>query len=405
MFSSSSAANGHRWLSAAALLSTAALVLTACGSGEEGDAGTDDKSPFVVALTGDATGNQTSLYPGALGAQAALKKINSEGGINGRQIEIKGIFDSKSTAEGGTASAQQAVAAEPSVIISSNVSASESGATAVYSRTGIPVFAMSGTEPNKVPPTAWSFGLGVATKQIAAVMVAKAKLVLGGSLQGKKIAFAGLSAPAIDETLNYVKELAKTEGFEVAPIERTPPGNTAFATQAAGITAAGVDLVFTQDSTPGTIVIAKALAVAGYDGPVISTHGASQPEVFAEIANDSFMAYRAASVPADNKESGLYKFAIANGVTAEQLTNPYFSQGWAQAYAAAEVLKSCEGACDPEAFEAAAQKLTSYEVPDGALFGPVTLSPQRHYGLSTFQFYEWDGSKVVTSGDPITLQD
>lgn len=63
------------------------LSLAACGAG--GDKGGDDKAPIKIGSIQDLTGGASSSgQPQAWGVEYAVKWINENGGINGRQIEL-----------------------------------------------------------------------------------------------------------------------------------------------------------------------------------------------------------------------------------------------------------------------------------------------------------------------------
>jgi branched-chain amino acid transport system substrate-binding protein len=72
-----------------ALLIALVMVLSLAACGANGEQGGDDKAPIKIGSIQDLTGGASSSgQPQAWGVEYAVKWINENGGINGRQIEL-----------------------------------------------------------------------------------------------------------------------------------------------------------------------------------------------------------------------------------------------------------------------------------------------------------------------------
>lgn len=93
----------------------ASLVLSACG-GSDGAGGSSDAEP-IKTMTVAAINSQTGSWPNARTAtEAAVEKINAEGGVGGREIEL--IFcDSQGTPTGLAKCGQQAVQEQVTAVV------------------------------------------------------------------------------------------------------------------------------------------------------------------------------------------------------------------------------------------------------------------------------------------------
>jgi ABC-type branched-subunit amino acid transport system substrate-binding protein len=231
-------------------------------------------------------------------------------------------------------------------------------------------------------------------------MVTKMKQVLGGSLTGKRFAIARNQSASIDSFAAIIQAATSKEGFTIVDTENMTNGAPSFASQAAKIAAAKVDGVFMLAIFDDTITQAKALAAAGFNGPIIELHSGNSPSVFKAIALDNFYAARPSPVPQPG--DALYKLAEANGFTST-VQNDRFPLGYTAGAIIAKALQECASPCSNANLNKALEGIHNLTIPEGASFGPITFTPDQHQGGTTFMFYKWSSAdgKEVPSGQPI----
>src|SRR5205823_3361376 len=101
------------------------------------------------------------------------------------------------------------------------------------------------------------------------------KSLFGGSLSGKKVAFEGLVSPAVDGNLAGTKTAVEAAGGTMGQVVRDPITFSSWSSQAANVVGSKADAVVVNNTDPNTATVAKALLVAGFTGPIISTEGAN----------------------------------------------------------------------------------------------------------------------------------
>lgn len=140
-----------RCVSAAALLVAGAMTLTACGGsdgGSGGSSGSDDDAIVIgmlAPLTGAAavTGEQMADV-----VKMAVEEINADGGVDGRDLELK-VYDDKLTADDAAKAAQRAITVDKvTALVGTLASASALAVREVAERNEVPflVPAASATE-------------------------------------------------------------------------------------------------------------------------------------------------------------------------------------------------------------------------------------------------------------------
>ncbi|GAA4742227.1 ABC transporter substrate-binding protein [Nocardioides endophyticus] len=136
-----------RLSAAAALLVAGAMMLTACGSSDDGG-GSDDGAIVIgmlAPLTGAAavTGEQMADV-----VKMAVEEINADGGVEGRDLELK-VYDDKLTADDAAKAAQRAITVDKvTALVGTLASASALAVREVAERNKVPflVPAASATE-------------------------------------------------------------------------------------------------------------------------------------------------------------------------------------------------------------------------------------------------------------------
>jgi branched-chain amino acid transport system substrate-binding protein len=98
-----------------ALAATAGLVLAGCGSKSASSEG--GKDPLVVAVVVPLTGASAKTAEQMVnGAKLAVEKVNTDGGVGGRKLEIK-VYDDKLTGEDAGKESQRAITRDRAIAI------------------------------------------------------------------------------------------------------------------------------------------------------------------------------------------------------------------------------------------------------------------------------------------------
>lgn len=378
------------------------LVVTACGSSKSSSTPTTAGGPTTAAsssgsgpATGspvkigdveDITGGDSSNGGGShAGVLTAVKLINAAGGINGHVLDVT-TYDAASEPTQAEAVIREAESAGPAAITGYIGSAESSAAGGIISAGDIPW--VSGdyqtSETNSLPfwfmdsPT----GAGVAAGAVNGL-----KSLLGGSLTGKKIAFEGIISPAVDANLAAIKSAVEADGGTVGPIIRDPLVITSWASQAANVMAAKPDAVIINHTEPMSALVAKALGVAGFTGPIITTEGASSDTMLSSVNQPNFYAVRETTEPLPG--SALYQAAIAAGQSPTNIATTDFDKGFAAVYVIADTLKACGTPCSTSKFDSTLKGLGSITIPDHAMAGPLDFTNGQS-GLTAAQVWTWD---------------
>jgi ABC-type branched-subunit amino acid transport system substrate-binding protein len=368
----------------------AALAVAACGgSTSNNSSSSQSKAPYQIAFITDLTGgNSGNSLGGQAGFNTAVKEINDSGGVAGHKLSIT-TYDSQSNVATHAAVLRQALASNPTAISGQWLSSSTAGSASIFASSNVPVVGASYiiTGVDTVPyffstsPVASGVGSGVANGL---------KALFGGSLSGKKVAFEGLISPAVDGNLAGTKTAVEAAGGTMGQVVRDPITFSSWSSQAANVVASKADALVVNNTDPNSATVAKALLVAGFTGPIISTEGANSDDLLKSVNSSQFSVVRETVVP--NASDKLYKDAIAAGATPDKIAQSYFGKVYAAAYAIAKALAKCGDSCNGTKFASSLKSVGKFTVPNNALAGPLDFS-KSHAGLTAAQVWVWDGSK------------
>jgi hypothetical protein len=212
-----------------------------------------------------------------------------------------------------------------------------------------------------------------------------------GSLSGKKVAFEGLENPAVDQHLTSIKDQLRSAGAIIGPSISDPISLTSWASQAQTVMQSNSDAVIINTSVQDTAIVAKALGVAGFKGPIISTDGAQSDGRLSSVNLPNFYVVREVLVPPTT--SPMYAAADAAGGYADQVktANPEFMREYADIYVIAAVLKKCGLDCSGAKFSDTLRGLGDIPIPGGAFIAPFNFSKSQS-GLAAAQLYFWDAA-------------
>jgi ABC-type branched-subunit amino acid transport system substrate-binding protein len=173
--------------------------------------------------------------------------------------------------------------------------------------------------------------------------------------------------------------------------------------QATAAVAAKPTVVLVGDIAPITESFVKALRQQGYQGPIVANDLASDLSTLKTINDTNFYVDRYYAFVDDSSSSSEIKAiaAAAKAVGADP-TAPFFMDGYAQTLVLMQALGKCGYPCSGPDLSQAIMGLGQVKS-DIFPGGPAEFSQDWHVGPRSVQFYKWDGSKPVATGDPQPL--
>ncbi|MER5916453.1 ABC transporter substrate-binding protein [Streptomyces sp. NPDC001982] len=345
-------------------------------------------------MIADQTGTSApNGLAGLAGIQAAIQTINDAGGVAGHQIDMGSPIDSQSTVQGGQAAIRQALDASPVAVTGSIVSTVLAAQEPALKRASV-AYVVDSVTSNAVKQP-WYFGIQLGVDENVKLVVAGVTNAVGGSISGKRVAVEGLNSTVGAEIVTALKQDLVKRGAEIVATELTASASVGtFTSQAQNIVSSKPDIVVEFDSPNNTILVAKALATAGYQGPIVGSVAANSLDVFKGINSSKFIAPFAFHDPSSSQL--LTEAAKKYGFTKYQ-NSPYFSAGYAMGYTLKAGLEKCGFPCSSEKLESTLRSQGEISVPAGLAFGPIKFEPGNGVGLTAGQFYGWDSAKQATS--------
>ena len=249
-------------LSAVVLVTVLALAAVGCSSSSATDAKT-----LKIGLEAPLSGSLAELGQGMLnGAKQAAVKVNADGGIDGRQVEIVAI-DDQGDPDAGVAAAKAAVADGLDAIVGPYNSG-------VGLKT-LPIYIEAGLVPLRLTSSDETAGLGFTLQPMTSQIAPVAADALVKELKATSVALI------VDTTTDYTKaaatamtaELGKA-GVAITVTESITPGATSYTDAVAKALATNPSAVYVVTYFPEAGLIAQAMAAANTTVKCLADYGA-----------------------------------------------------------------------------------------------------------------------------------
>lgn len=262
----------------AALIPLAALAFFVAGCGDS-SSDDNDSGTFRVGLEAPLSGEQSVLGEGMLkGAQLAAARLNEDGGILGKDVEVVAIDD----------------AADPTTGVKAAKSAIKAGLDGVVgpynSGVGVetlPLYLKAGLVPIRLTSDASTNGLGFTLQPMTYQIAPVASRALTEWLGAKTVAIA------YDPTQNYTVSVSKAlkssleeAGVAVTAYEQVQPGKKSYADVLDKLAAAKPDVIYAAVYFPEGGLIAKEMQQGDVESQCIADY-ASYDTGFVETAGIS----------------------------------------------------------------------------------------------------------------------
>jgi branched-chain amino acid transport system substrate-binding protein len=369
-----------------ALAVSAALVLAGCaedtsGGSGGGAGGTEDSSgPIRIGVVLDITGAGASLgVPERKTLEMLADRTNSEGGIDGREVELL-IEDNQSTEDGAARAANKLIQSDRVDLL---IGASRTGPSLamrpIAEQAQIPMISLA-ANAKVVEGSEWVFK----TAQNDRVVIER--IVDDAVAQGyRRIAIARDASGYGEGVAEMFEEVGGPKGLEIVAVEKFAPDASDFTAQMVNIRNAEPDAVVIWGIPPAAALAQKAYEQLALAAPLYQSHGIGN-QVFLDTAGESadgLIAPLGRLVVAEQlPEDDPQKKVITDLVTAYQETysgeTPSTFAG--HAYDAFEMARMVldEVGTDKQAVRDALEQVSDWP----GISGVFTMSPDDHSGLT-----------------------
>jgi branched-chain amino acid transport system substrate-binding protein len=265
--------NARRTIAALAVAGSMVL-LAACGGGEPSTASGDANAPYRVGLLLGLTGGAAALgVPEQKAAHAYVERVNANGGINGRQLELVTV-DSRSD-ESTAVSSMRKLATQDHVIavVGPSTSGESVAVRQVADSLKLPTLTL-GSAAAITKGSTYAFKCFYSPDISVRAILAAAK-----DSGAKTVAtIAPLNAYG-DEGFGAVKDLASEYGLQYLGAERYNADATDLTPQLTKLKGRAPDVVVSYTVLPQSAIILKNAQAIGLKSLIIQGPGASSQEL------------------------------------------------------------------------------------------------------------------------------
>jgi branched-chain amino acid transport system substrate-binding protein len=282
-----------------------ALVATSAPVGAQTTGSTvPTGSPVRIGLQGPLTGSQQAYGQGMLkGAQLAAERLNAEGGILGRKVEVVPIDDQADPAT-GVVNATAAIRAGLDGVIGPY----NSGVGALT----LPLYIQAGLVPARFTTADSTDGLGITLQPMTSQIAPVAADALTEWLRVDSVALV------FDATALYTQKQAEAmrkeleaAGVRISAFEPIQPGLSSYAATIAKVGATKPDAVYLVAYYPEAGLIAKEMHQAKVPAQCLADFGAYSVDFVTTAGKAAARACPVVGVPAPDEFTGAAPYLAA----------------------------------------------------------------------------------------------
>ena len=370
------------------LLLAASLIWTmSAGAQAAGEKAAAKKEPIKIgamfALSGPAAHIGT---PTKLVAEMVVKKINQEGGINGRPIKLI-LGDTESNPAKAASLAKKFIFTDKvAAIIGPTTTGSGMQVKKIVEEAGIPTFMCVGGDPVIMGGKFGAFTYVFKSPQRSSTAVKK----LYSYLKAKKLTKVALLTAADSfgkDGARWLTKLAPEYGITIVAQESFGPKDTDMTTQLTKIKNARPQAIVCWTIGPAGPIVAKNKAQLGIKIPLFQCHGEPGPK-YVELAGKASEGDRmpatklmaAADLPANDPQKKvidefIHLYKDVYHYNKQFPLNTHSGYAWDAIYIVTNAMK--KAGTDPKALRAAIEGTRGYV----GVSGIYNLTPQDHNGL------------------------
>lgn len=385
--------NYKRSLRAVTVAAAVTLIASACGgssSGGSSSSGSSDKSPYKFAFTGPLSGPVgVFIAPAQQGINDYFKYINSQGGVNGRQVNLSST-DIVTDVPKAVAAFRQ-YASDKSVLAITGLGISTQIAPIAKSleTDGVSGISITSGDPDLLPYSKWYFSFG---DDLAGEGAAALHYILNQDPHAR-IAYFSYDTPAEEALANSVVKEVKGSGATLVNKTLVPFTATDVSVEIGKLLQSKPDWIFNGGATtPIASSAVNSLKTDGFSGKMIVAAAGGDDSDFAAGGNNKFAYIATRSFRAPSETSIPAVADMMSHVTGERPVRQYYTSGWVLGMVLVDALKKCGDSCDRSAFRDALEQVKITDT--GQLAGgPVGFTSTCHQGFRTAMIYTWDAAK------------
>lgn len=368
----------------------AAMLLTGCGGGLLGgdSGGSAEEGPIVLGMVTPLSGSSAAIGPYMKnGAKLAVDEINSDGGVDGRELKLI-VEDGACDAKTAAAAANKLVTQEVDISVGGYCSGATLPTLPIFNKAGVPMLIPAANSTELVDQGLDNVFLinGTGTQQADAAVAYMEK--------------AGATKVALmDDNTSYSVDIAdltgerlkESGGPELVAHESVTAGESDYSANVNAVLKADPDFVYWTGYYQEGGLIIRQLRQAGYDGAVMVGDGSVDAKLM-EIAGDqnadgilATMTQTPDTIEGAEDWISNYKdkFGSAPG--------PYSTQSYDAVRVAAEAVKNA-GSTETGAVIDALEGIDGFEL----FSGPLKFTDEHTLSSGGFQILEsQDGTFVL----------
>jgi len=372
-----------------------AVALTGCSTGPS----TSADSPGVTADTisigtiSDQTGPTASIQlPWLHGVQSAFDKVNKDGGVNGRKIDLLSEDDKYDVAIGQPAFKKLVSQTPTAAIMGLNTSNVQAAITPLLKQSAIPLLSGQATIKEAVSPiNPYFFGLTPTyADQVDVILDYAAKRV---DKKNFTVAVIDNGTASGLEVEDLVKERA-VDGIKYAGAVVIEAGAASVDAQLQTIIGYHPDVIVFHGTSSAVNLIARAQEKFGTHYPLIGIAPSGGPSAFAGVTPEfgNLYEYVQWATPFPIKVKGTDDMVAAAKAAGfdKETNNPDFVAGYAGGLVMAQAIKDAGDDPTRKSIRDALEKLDDFST--GGLTPNVSFGPKDHVGVQSLVPLKWDYS-------------
>jgi len=365
-------------------LATAAIAMAAVPAAAQ--------DTYRIGLSGALTGPSAGSYAPAIeGLQIYIDRLNQNGGIDGRNVDLIVLDDTGEASRGATNTRRLLNQENVSLIINASLSSTFAPMMADATRAGVPLLFASSACPSEVYPPAQD--LLFCTTAFAAKYDSEATLSFIEEESGTdiNIALVAMAIPLSRSEIDSAEVLAEERGMR--PVEKSviPPPTADYTPFATRIQQMDADWVYSWAPWVTQVRTFEALRRLGWEGNMAGWAHLEAEGELARLQDEGFYAVGANSLFFEDlpvhQEMQEAAEAANSSYPAYQMT-----EGWVAGLVIEEALRSAGWPADAAAIHDAMQNLTVDT--KGLRGGPIEWTSENHFrSTQYYRIYRWNAEE------------
>ncbi|MGH6707873.1 MAG: ABC transporter substrate-binding protein [Bradyrhizobium sp.] len=349
------------------------------------------QAPYVVGVTGAITGPAAGTYAPAIEAMRLyIDKVNANGGVNGRKINLL-IQDDQGEASKGAANAKRFLTQDNALlVVNASLSTTFPPLIAEAGRAGVPVLFAGAACPAEVYPPAQS--LLFCSTAYAAQLDSQGALdfIKSKSPANAKIGLAAMGIPISRAAIDFAEKRAPEMGLTTVEKVVVPPATPDFTSVASRLQQGQPDWVYSWAPWVVEVKVFEALRKIGWSGYYVTWATPEAEDELARLRDEKLFAVGAHAFFSDDSPVQREIVAAAKAGNATYPPNQ-MADGWIGGMVIEAALKAAKEAT-PKAVHDAMLNLTVDT--KGLRGGPIEWNKDNHFRAKQYyRVFRWNSTK------------